>query len=557
MKFKRNESATKLRGGYYTGAEIAAFLVRWVLAARPRGILEPSCGDGAFLAQIGRLADRPVESVLGFEIDPEEAVKARATAASIRGADVQIHADDFLGWAVRHLMRPPAIDAVVGNPPFIRYQYLDPESQALSEQIFGYFGLPFTKHTNAWVPFVMASVALLRPGGRLAMVVPAELLHVLHAQSLRTLLTRECRQILVFDPEELWFSGVLQGAVLLLAEKEESVGDTTRGVAIVRTRTSEFLNADPEALFRNADYASGDIVAGKWMPALLTARQRELIRDFAARPAVNRFVDVADVDVGIVTGANKFFLVPDAVVDEFGLHPWAYPMFGRSELVPGVIYDERTHERNRAAGLPTSFIWFKDEERRALPASVVKYLERGEAEQLHTRYKCRVRTPWYRVPSVYATKVGMLKRSHDFPRLVLNKVEAFTTDTAYRVQPKGGSAQALVYSFVNSLTALSAELEGRHYGGGVLELVPSEIEKLLVPVVHTDSRQLDELDDEVRRRIEPEHVLHTQDNRVLRAIGASASEIGEIQAAWARLRDRRQRNGSDATDDADQVISIA
>jgi hypothetical protein len=33
---------------------------------------------------------------------------------------------------------------------------------------------------------------------------------------------------------------------------------------------------------------------------------------------------------------------------------------------------------------------------------------------------------------------------------------------------------------VNSLTALTAELEGRHYGGGVLELVPSEIEKLAV-----------------------------------------------------------------------------
>ncbi len=39
-----------------------------------------------------------------------------------------------------------------------------------------------------------------------------------------------------------------------------------------------------------------------------------------------------------------------------------------------------------------------------------------------------------------------------------------------------------MFGFLNGLTALTAELEGRHYGGGVLELVPSEIEKLLVPV---------------------------------------------------------------------------
>ena len=81
--------------------------------------------------------------------------------------------------------------------------------------------LPFTKHTNAWVPFILASMALLRPGGRLAMVVPAEIIHVTHAQSLRSYLGRECRRLVIIDPEELWFSETLQGAVILLAEKRQ------------------------------------------------------------------------------------------------------------------------------------------------------------------------------------------------------------------------------------------------------------------------------------------------------------------------------------------------
>ena len=73
----------------------------------------------------------------------------------------------------------------------------------------------------------------------------------------------------------------------------------------------------------------------------------------------------------------------------------------------------------------------------------------------------------------------MLKRSHDTPRLILNRVGAYTTDTAYRIRTRDIAGERLVGCFLNPMTALSAELEGRHYGGGVLELIPSEIERLL------------------------------------------------------------------------------
>src|SRR5690606_17262173 len=126
-----------------------------------------------------------------------------------------------------------------------------------------------------------------------------------------------------------------------------------------------------------------------------------------------------------------------------------------------------------------------------------RYIEQGENESLHTRYKCRIRAPWYSVPSVYSTEVGMLKRSHDTPRLILNQMRAYTTDTAYRVRLKEGTAEQLVYGFINALTSLSAELEGRHYGGGVLELVPSEIEKLLLPCPSKVTPKVAELDEAV------------------------------------------------------------
>lgn len=543
MKARSDETAEKLRGGYYTEPDLADFLLRWTLEIDPHHILEPACGDGAFITKLADLEPENLERFTGFEIVPEEAEKSRQAAEEFCDVEVEIHARDFLSWSVKKLMGPSPFDAVVGNPPFIRYQYWDDRLEAHVPKIFDHFDLRFTRHTNAWVPFVIASLALLRRGGRLAMVVPAEILHVLHAGAVRSFLTSECSRVLLFDPREIWFEETLQGAQLLLAEKKEHSDEDCRGVAIVPTDSRDFLREDPESFFRAADFANGATVEGKWMQALLTAQERELLNKLREDTAVHRFEDIADVDVGIVTGANRFFLVTDETVRKHGLEPWAYPMFGRSDHVSGVIYDEAAHQENREAGRRTNFIWFTDEQQAELPESVQKYLAQGEEDELHKRYKCRIRDPWYAVPSVHSTPVGMLKRSHDYPRLFWNKMEAFTTDTAYRIQPKKDvMAGSLVGSFVNSLTVLCAELEGRHYGGGVLELVPSEIEELLVPLVEFSEEELEAVDDQFRKGEKPQNILKRQDRKVLGKLGLSRSDQATLRNAWLRLRNRRQRN---------------
>ena len=136
-------------------------------------------------------------------------------------------------------------------------------------------------------------------------------------------------------------------------------------------------------------------------------------------------------------------------------------MFGRSEHCPGIIYDKQQHEANARAGNPTNFLWLQGNAIE-INGAARAYIKQGEAQTLHTRYKCRVRSPWYTVPSVYATEVGMLKRAHDTPRLILNKLRAYTTDTAYRIRTRQADAERLVACFVKPLIALSAELEGRH-----------------------------------------------------------------------------------------------
>jgi adenine-specific DNA methylase len=548
MNFIQFETAQKLRGGFYTDADIAAFLTRWVGAVRPQRVLEPSCGDGAFVEALQKQASARLKTIVACEINPEEAAKAKARTGSAR---VEVNVGDFLRWFLFHAGQVEAFDGALGNPPFIRYQYLQGEQQLLAEKVFKRFGLPFTKHANAWVPFVIAGLAMLRPGGRLGMVVPSELFHIPHAQSLRGFLAEQCSRILILDPQEVWFGETLQGTVLLLAEKKHERTERSQGVAVVPVRGRQTLSTDPEALFQGAAYTNGSTIEGKWMPVFLTREERALVSDLRADKRVRPFSEQASVDVGIVTGANKFFLVPDKVVEEFGLQRWAHPMFGRSEHVQGLVYARADHAANRRAGLPTNFLWFQEESIGDLPANVRRYLDGGLTQKLHTRYKCRVRTPWYKVPSVYVAPVGMLKRAHNIPRLILNSAGAYTTDTAYRIKPLRASAEALVFSFVNSLTCLTAEMEGRHYGGGVLELVPSEIERLLLPVVECTGARLAAADERYRKAENDLVFLRGQDAAVLGGIGVTKGEQDVLYNAWLRLRGRRQRTSS--AEEADQA----
>ena len=547
MKFIEDQTAQKLRGGYYTPLDLACFISKWVAELNPDKVLEPSCGDGAFFQAMADVGGFQRANLTGFELDDVEAGKAsrRTKELGLHGANVR--SEDFLQWAIDNMGRGGArFDAVVGNPPFVRYQFLPPEFQVRAAKIFDELGLKFTKHTNAWVPFILASMSLLRPGGRLAMVVPAEIIHVTHAQSLRSYLGNECRRLVIVDPEDLWFDGTLQGAVILMAEKLDGPQQKAEGLGMVPVRGRTFLRRSPAELFEAPQAINGKTVAGKWTRALLDLETRELFDELEEHSDVHRFEDIARVDVGIVTGANKFFLVPDETVRNYGLSKYAHPMFGRSEHCPGVIYDERQHAANAEKGSPTNFLWFDDAPNK-MASRALQYIEAGEAEKLHTRYKCRIRAPWYKVPSVYATEVGMLKRSHDTPRLILNKIGAYTTDTAYRIRTREGEGSRLVGCFINPLTALSAELEGRHYGGGVLELVPSEIERLLIPLPEKVELDLNELDASIRNR--PTHeTLEEQGKLVLGALGISKAKQASALEGWRKLRDRRHRTSSEASE---------
>jgi len=160
-------------------------------------ILEPSCGDGVFLEQL-RENNHKFKSVTAIEFDDVEAEKAE----KIKLNNKDVINTDFHLYCNETTQR---FDLVVGNPPYIRYQYFQEEQQNEAIKVFNRAKLKYSKLTNAWVSFVVGSSLLLKEKGKIGFVIPAELLQVSYAQQLREFLAHFYNKINIISFEKVGF----------------------------------------------------------------------------------------------------------------------------------------------------------------------------------------------------------------------------------------------------------------------------------------------------------------------------------------------------------------
>jgi len=99
----------------------------------------------------------------------------------------------------------------------------------------------------------------------------------------------------------------------------------------------------------------------------------------------------------------------------------------------------------------------------------------------------------------------------------------------------------LVAGFHNTVTLLTAEMEGRSFGGGVLELVPTEIGRLTVPMIPGLGASLIDLDTHVRTAgADSESLIEKTDALLARAVPAlTADALHDLRAARTSLLQRR------------------
>jgi adenine-specific DNA methylase len=527
-------SAQKLRGGFYTPQALVQFcLARLLLLLPPEGdvsLIEPSAGDGAFLRGIAAnraLAERTAD-VLAVEPLDLEAEKCRRSIAQA-SIDGSVFAESAVKWGADTDER---FEAAVGNPPFVRYQFISAWDKAQVARLGERLSVSFAGVSNLWLPVLIAALSRLRTGGAFSFVVPTELLTGLSASRLRQWAATnfEDLRIDLFEPGS--FPEVLQ---------EVAVFSGRRIAAPAGSSTLTIAEHDQDGTAVSWTHRI-DPAQPNWTRYLLSPAQLLALDEAVGSASVRPLGSLARFQVSIVTGANDFFTVSDEDLEAFELAPWSRPLLPRIRHAPGLLYTSGDQEEALRAGARGWLLDFSEQgEDPLVQPGPARYLRGGKKRKLHKRYKCRIREPWFRVPHIEKGGLLLSKRSHRYPRVIVNEAGAYTTDTIYRGAPladAGVSARALSASFHSSLTLLTAELEGRSFGGGVLELVPSEVERLAVAVAPGAEQWVERLD-AVGRSGDEEALVEATDAALVAAGVLGADLVETLRGARMELLARR------------------
>jgi adenine-specific DNA methylase len=281
----------------------------------------------------------------------------------------------------------------------------------------------------------------------------------------------------------------------------------------------------------------------KWLKYFLSAAEIDFMRQLRRNEAVCELSNFAHVDVGVVTGKNEFFILRSSDLKEKGLGRRSLPVVSRTAHLRGAYLAPNEWSSLSRQDEKVHLLDIRKKSKNALSDAERKYVELGEKTGVHLGYKCSIRKPWFQVPATWVPDGFLFRQIYDFPRLVKNNAGATCTDTIHRFSMKNGNATSLIASTYSHLTAASAEIEGRSYGGGVLELEPTEAERLLVPSKTNASLPLREADALIRQG-KLKAVLEENDRRLLREhVGLSATDCRRLKEVWIKLRERRHRRG--------------
>lgn len=481
-----SKALRKARGAFFTPVELAHALVVDTVKSPQATVFEPSCGEACFLAEawkrlvaMGADEDAATRQLFGCELHGASAAAAHIRLQAI-GADASIEVGDFFD-----LKRPFFYDAVVGNPPYVRYQDFSGEAREKALSRAKEAGVALSALCSSWAPFLVVCTEMLKNGGSLGMVLPAELLTVGYAAPVRQALASSFTELEVTLFDERVFPEVQEEVILLVARGK---GGSCGGC--IKLRRVRSLDGWEET---HRDVCDIPVDGSKWS-SLLRAGAESFAVDADSFCTLGEW---GRVSLGAVTGDNQYF-----TLDEGRIHLHGLTERDSIRIVPpgsqhlrSLVYGQDEEACCAASGMATKLFRPNPDD---LSGDALAYIALGEAQEVDKRYKCRVRKPWWRVPLPSKPADLFFTYMNDAaPQLCDNRCGAFHLNSVHGVylrdEVRACGKELLPIACLNSLTALSAELEGRQYGGGLLKMEPREAASLKVPSAQLVASMADEL----------------------------------------------------------------
>lgn len=469
-KTKAERVRRKSLGIYYTPPEAAMILAHWAIRHPNETLLEPSFGGCAMLCaavsvfkSLGN--DFPSRQLFGYDVD--NAAFDYLAAVGIENEENHFIQQDFLCSKAGALR----VDAVLANPPFVSYHSQSETQRKLTEKLRQQYMPMLPRLASLWAFFILHSMSFLRPGGRMAFVLPNAIGNADYAKPLLSFLQSRFGKVeLIHVSERLFIQVGADERISLLLLSDFSPSGIAAPAAVVSRhifRVNEFLNNGP-TVDPGRSNELGDV------------RRRATLA--LAQLGTKVFTELgasASVQIGEVVGDIDFFVRPRAVWKRHDISTkYLFPLLTRAAQVSGIYVQEQERQLEIWA-IPQLLI---PPERRH-PKAIETYLAEYSEPRIANNKTFGKRKIWYRCSYEVSADAFIGSMNHDFPRIIGNDGAISCSNAFYKISVISDKNLAawLPLLAVTTPLRLSAELLGRVRGSGGIKLEPSDVKKLCIP----------------------------------------------------------------------------
>jgi hypothetical protein len=530
----------KKLGAFYTPERLSRILSEWAIKSPQDTVLEPSFGGCGFL-QLG--CRNPRTQIYGCDID----TVAFQYLANVLGTPVDLERFilcDFLdvenvqGW-------PDSFTAVLANPPYIPYQRIPAKRRLeLTARVGPVEGLG--GRASLWAYFVGHALNFLAPNGRMAWVLPGAFLQADYSAPIRAYLSNSFARCAAFVVRERLFlaEGTDEETIILLADGHLRT-PSKDGIEVGEAQTL----AELEAIIKNWDQDAWNGHTSVARPAYLSFQEaaRAVFDEIASNKSCRALAECASVQIGIVTGANDFFVLSKeglAVADlKISDCSRILAKFHAANGISFSISDHATFMNQGGKG------YLVDSAGRLPNERIERYLNTFDLERRKKITTFKKRRVWSEPGDKKYPDAFFPVMHHDGPRLVLNKAGCNSTNTIHRVYFKQSLSRTehmlAAISILTTFSQVSAELVGRRYGAGVLKHEPREAEriKLLLPLAEqSEIKAVFAEIDKLLRSGDLPRAMARADSFIFKAAGIRnrSAKIKALKHSLAEMRNRRR-----------------
>lgn len=468
-------------GAFYTPLKVATILCNWGVRTKNETVFEPCFGGCTFLeALLTRLQalgqTEPEKQLFGCDIDPL-AFKYLDNFEEISRHRENFLLRDFL--SVNSSEMSEKFDVLIGNPPYIRHSKFDSQQKTAVSNWSELYSIKLNGRASLWAYFILHALNFLKPGGRVAWVLPMSFLTSDYSAKVRDLISERFEKITAITLTERLFitEGTEEATVILLADGF-STSNVRKSIPIICVDTV----FEMEELIENISEKSSDNVKNTPKNQGNGMLPSESIISFENFNSINNFElgDLATIKIGLVTGNVPYFIRSQEKWNQLGItDKYLRYILPKTLWVQGISLNAKDQFFHIKSNIPCLAL---DSPHPPNSIAVKSYLEEYKETAIQKNATFKKRSIWHnffdeRIPDaflVFMTKYG--------PRVIINNTRATCTNSVYQLFFKSEFTPELkkliAISLNTTYSQFSAELCGQGRGSGALKLEPNQAKRI-------------------------------------------------------------------------------